>query len=167
MRYDVAIVGGGPAGSSCARALTRGGAKVVVLDRAAFPRDKVCAGWITPPVLRALDIDPAAYASAGLTIEPIRGFRTGTWKRRTLDTAYDEVVSYAIRRCEFDNYLLGRSGAELRTNTELRTFERTSTGWRVNDDIDALQLRTWHGAQVEGDAMPRDICYSEPYPSAW
>jgi geranylgeranyl reductase family protein len=137
VRYDVAVVGGGPAGSSCARALTRGGARVVVLDRAAFPRDKVCAGWITPPVLGALDIDPAAYAAAGLTIEPIRGFRTGTWKRRTLDTAYDEVVSYAIRRCEFDDYLLSRSGADLRTRTGLASLERTPSGWRLNGTIDA------------------------------
>ena len=45
---DALVVGGGPAGSSCARALERAGLDVVVLDRASFPRDKVCAGWVTP-----------------------------------------------------------------------------------------------------------------------
>ena len=45
---DVLIVGGGPAGSSCARALGYG--DVVVMDKMTFPRDKACAGWITPAV---------------------------------------------------------------------------------------------------------------------
>src|SRR5690606_26023348 len=56
-RCDVLVVGGGPGGSSCARALVRAGLDVVVLDRRRFPRDKVCAGWITPPVLATLEID--------------------------------------------------------------------------------------------------------------
>ncbi len=45
---DVIIVGGGPAGSSCAWRLARHGVKPLVLDRASFPRLKLCAGWITP-----------------------------------------------------------------------------------------------------------------------
>ena len=43
--HDVIVVGGGPSGSSCARTLVRGGARVAVVDRAAFPRVKLCAGW--------------------------------------------------------------------------------------------------------------------------
>jgi len=41
---DALIVGGGPAGSTCARHLRHAGLDVLVVDRAAFPRDKVCAG---------------------------------------------------------------------------------------------------------------------------
>ena len=48
---DVLIVGGGPAGSTCAWKLRRPGLDVVVWDRQTFPRDKVCAGWITPQVV--------------------------------------------------------------------------------------------------------------------
>ena len=48
---EVLIVGGGPAGSACAWALRNRGCDVVVMDKATFPRDKVCAGWITPAVL--------------------------------------------------------------------------------------------------------------------
>jgi flavin-dependent dehydrogenase len=51
LRCDVLIVGGGPAGSVCARQLGDAGFDVVVLDKKTFPRDKFCAGWITP-VLR-------------------------------------------------------------------------------------------------------------------
>ncbi|MGH8246033.1 MAG: FAD-dependent oxidoreductase, partial [Gammaproteobacteria bacterium] len=56
--YDAIVVGGGPAGSSCAARLIHGGLRVAVLDRESFPRTKLCAGWITPDVLRALDLDP-------------------------------------------------------------------------------------------------------------
>ena len=46
----------------------------MVLDKATFPRNKVCGGWITPEVLFALEIDPDEYAR-GRTLQPITGFR--------------------------------------------------------------------------------------------
>ncbi len=104
-RCDVVVVGAGPGGSSCARALHAAGLDVVVIDRSRFPRDKVCAGWITPPVLRALQIDPVDYAR-GRTWQPITAFRTGLIGGRLVETDYARPVSYGIRRCEFDDYLL-------------------------------------------------------------
>ena len=53
-RFDVIIVGGGPAGASTAYALARGGARVLVLDRAAFPRAKACAEYLNPQASRLL-----------------------------------------------------------------------------------------------------------------
>src|SRR5688572_16749789 len=50
MAVDVIVIGGGPAGSSCARTLVRGGARVAVVDRAEFPRVKLCAGWLSAPI---------------------------------------------------------------------------------------------------------------------
>ncbi len=47
---EVLIVGGGPAGSSCAARLIQAGVDVLVIDRKTFPRDKTCAGWVTPQV---------------------------------------------------------------------------------------------------------------------
>ena len=59
---SVLIVGGGPAGSSCAWQLRRSGIDVTILDKATFPRNKVCGGWITLPVFDELEIDAADYA---------------------------------------------------------------------------------------------------------
>ncbi|MBI3047439.1 MAG: NAD(P)/FAD-dependent oxidoreductase [Acidobacteria bacterium] len=137
VRCDALIVGGGPAGSTCARVLTRAGWNVLVIDRARFPRDKVCAGWVTPGVFRLLELDPAEYRATGLTIQEIRGFRTSVLGDRPVETRYDRTVSYAIRRCEFDDYLLQRSGARVLPGTPLASLERRGDTWVANGEISA------------------------------
>ena len=106
---DALVVGGGPAGSSCAAALRQAGWSVVVVDAAEFPRDKVCAGWLTPEVFRLLDLTPEDYRHAGLTLQEVRGFTTRAFGQAPVETRYDGVVSYAIRRREFDAFLLQRA----------------------------------------------------------
>jgi geranylgeranyl reductase family protein len=56
-RYDVAVIGAAPAGSSAALALARGGARVVLLDRARFPRYKTCGGGLVHRATRLTDVD--------------------------------------------------------------------------------------------------------------
>jgi flavin-dependent dehydrogenase len=136
---DVLIVGGGPAGSSCAWGLRNSGLDVAILDRQTFPRDKICGGWITPQVLSELAIDPAEYAP-GRVLQPITGFRTGWIGGPSLDTGYKATVSYGIRRREFDEYLLRRSGARLLEGIALTSLERDDSGWIVNGQIKARLL---------------------------
>jgi len=133
---DVLVVGGGPGGSSCAWRLARAGVDVMVLDRADFPRDKVCAGWITPQVLATLGLDAAAYAQ-GRTLQPFTGFGTALLGAEARPTEFGRTVSYGIRRCEFDAYLLARSGARTITGQPLRTLRRELAGWVANDSISA------------------------------
>ena len=52
--YDAIVVGGGPAGASTAFALALAGARVIVLDRATFPRPKPCAEYLSPQASRLL-----------------------------------------------------------------------------------------------------------------
>ena len=120
---DALIIGGGPAGSSCAWHLKRHGLDVIVIDKAEFPRNKVCAGWITPAVLQTLEIDPGAYAQ-GRILQPISAFRTGLINGHQLATDYSATVSYGIRRCEFDDYLLQRTGARLHLRQALKSLQR-------------------------------------------
>ena len=139
---DVLIVGGGPAGSSCAWKLRDSGLDVVVLDKQHFPRDKICGGWITPAVLSELEIDSRDYAH-GRVFQRITGFRTGCIGGQMIDTKYDETVSYGIRRREFDEYLLRRSGARLLEGVNLTTLERRDGAWVANG---ALRARLVVGA---------------------
>lgn len=136
---DVIIVGGGPAGSSCAWKLRRAGLDVVVIDRAVFPRDKVCAGWITPGALGALRFDERDYRN-GRVLQPITGFRTSRMGDADVETRYEEPVSYGIRRCEFDTYLLDRSGARLMCGAPATRFERSGGRWIVNGEVAAPLL---------------------------
>ncbi len=129
---DVLVVGGGPAGASCAGKLAAAGLDVLVLDKASFPRQKVCAGWITPAVLDELHVDPAEYRQ-GRVLQPLTAFRTGWIGGPQLETDYGRPVSYGIRRCEFDDYLLRRSGARLRLAEAVETIRRTGEGWLIND----------------------------------
>ena len=131
---DVVIVGGGPAGSSCAWALRNSGLRVAILDRQTFPRDKVCGGWITPAVLQELGIDPDEYARTRL-LQPITGFRTSCIGGSPVETRYARPVSYGIRRFEFDDYLLKRSGACLMQGESLTHVERSSGARILNGRI--------------------------------
>lgn len=131
---DVLIVGGGPAGSSCAWKLRGSGLDVAILDKQVFPRDKVCGGWITPAVLAELEIDSREYAQ-GRVFQPITGFCTGNIGGPTVETNYGAPVSYGIRRREFDEYLLRRSGARLLEGVNLTALERSGDHWIANRQI--------------------------------
>jgi geranylgeranyl reductase family protein len=136
IRCDALVVGGGPAGSTCARILRKAGWTVIVADRARFPRDKVCAGWLTPEVFPLLGLDPAEYRASGGTLQEITGFRTGVIGTPLVETRYDRTVSYAIRRCEFDDFLLRRAEVRVLDATPVVSLRRGPRGWIANDEIE-------------------------------
>ena len=125
---DLIIVGGGPGGSTLAWRLARAGRRVLVLDAASFPRVKLCAGWVTPTVWRALEIDPSEYPR---TLQP---FSEATLE---LDgnchkTRWARTASYGIIRREFDDFLLQRArdaGAEVREGSRVQNVEREGQGF--------------------------------------
>lgn len=136
---EVLIVGGGPAGSSCARRLREAGIETIILDKATFPRDKVCGGWITPAVVKELEIDLTEYGR-GRGLQPITGFRISRMGDADVETGYGRPVSYGVRRFEFDDYLLQRSGARLILGKSLSSVERAGDEWVVNGEIRARML---------------------------
>jgi len=123
--FDAVIVGGGPSGSTCAWKLVQAGLTCLVLDKAVFPRTKLCAGWITPAVVEDLEIDIGAYPHRLLTFDrihfrfPLIGFKPST-------------VQHSIRRYEFDAWLLARAGAEVRQHN-VRSI-RQQGGLYIIDD---------------------------------
>ncbi len=73
--YDVAVIGAGPAGSTAAYYLARGGLRVCLLDKSDFPRDKTCGDGLTPRAVGVLDamgvlprVQQDAYRVNALTI---------------------------------------------------------------------------------------------------
>jgi len=125
--YDVIIVGGGPSGSTCATFLVDAGIKTIVLDRANFPRVKLCAGWISPPIWKVLELSPADY-------------NRSLWKWNRVHIHFrgrkHNVRSdgYFVRRYEFDDFLLKRSKAQIKEDHNVREITKDSEGYWIIDN---------------------------------
>src|SRR6188472_3955002 len=77
--FDVIVVGGGPSGATSAQALARAGFSVAVVEKASFPRRKVCGEFIsatTWPLLRRIGVGERLLARAGPAIRRV-GFHAG------------------------------------------------------------------------------------------
>ena len=134
---DILIVGGGPAGSSLAWGLRDSGLDIIIMDKQTFPRNKTCAGWITPAVIETLQIDTRDY-SHQRTLQPIHGFRIGQVGNDAIEIDYGEnPVSFGIRRCEFDHYLLQRCGARIYPGEHFKDIQRKNNNWIINKKIKA------------------------------
>ena len=102
-RWDVAIVGSGPAGAFAARELARGGAAVLLIDKASFPRSKVCGACINGramSILRRSGLDAFVMCRGAV---PLRRFRVYAG-RRNADVPL--AAGVAISRDLFDTALV-------------------------------------------------------------
>jgi menaquinone-9 beta-reductase len=129
---DVIIVGGGPAGSACARRLTGNRIECVVLDRCEFPRAKPCAGWITPAVVKELELDPSEYPHSFTTSRAL----TVCFRQFEVTLSNHQ---HAIRRVEFDHWLLKRSGAQVYRHT-VKSIVQSGSGYVVDGEFASQYL---------------------------
>ncbi len=117
-RYDVAVLGAGPAGSVTAIHLARGGARVLLLDRAVFPRDKPCGGGLTLRAVRQLPVDPAPVVEHEVDR---MAFRLG-WRSRFDRTGKRGPFVLMTQRRRLDQYLAEQAvaaGAEFRDGVKV------------------------------------------------
>jgi flavin-dependent dehydrogenase len=85
-------------------------------------------------VVHALQLNTEAYATERV-LQPITAFRTGLIHGGYVETCYQGTVSFGIRRCEFDDYLLRRSGARTQLGQALKSVEKRGSQWIVNGAI--------------------------------
>lgn len=125
--YDALIVGGGPAGSTCASILVRTGMDTLLLDKAYFPRVKLCAGWVSEPIWDILGISPKEYT-----------YGLWEWNKAHINfrgRKYSKKShGYFVRRYEFDDFLLKRSKVQTIEGHSVRQIERDSEGYWVIDN---------------------------------
>ena len=134
--FDAVIVGSGPAGSTAAILLARGGARVLVVERRGIPRVKVCGGGVLARGLSTVPQD--AVVAPDRAVRQVEVHVTGppaSWL-----VARDEPLVYLTMRDRFDAGLLDgawRAGAEVWTECGFEAIE---------DQPGAVVVRTTRGA---------------------
>jgi menaquinone-9 beta-reductase len=112
---DVLVSGAGPAGTVAAIVLARAGVRVRVLDRARFPRDKLCGDTVNPGAMAILGRLGLAHVTAGAL--PVHGMIVTDGSGVRCAGRYpDDVDGRALRRCALDAALVGaarREGVEI------------------------------------------------------
>jgi geranylgeranyl reductase family protein len=119
--FDVAIVGAGPAGSTAAYRLARAGKRVLLVDRATFPRDKPCGGGVTVRAARLLpfSIDPVVE-------DVVETVELRLRHRHRVVRPTEAPIVYMTQRKRLDHFLLEQAraaGAEVREGTTVDARE--------------------------------------------
>jgi len=144
MDYDAIVVGAGPAGSTLARLLTRSGARVLLLDRAAFPRDKPCGGGVTQRAASQLDLDLSPVTEQ--TISSVRvTYRLGKAFRHR----YPQPLAYMTQRRCLDAFLTEQAaaaGVDFHDGEPVRAVEAGDHRVTVRTETGAYTARALAGA---------------------
>lgn len=140
-RFDTIVVGAGPAGSTTAYRLAQGGASVLLLDRARFPRDKPCGGGLTGRALRLLPF----------SVDPVVEDATDTFELRLrygrrFERRSTGPLAVMTQRSRLDEYLAGQAaevGADFRDGVRVEGVEAGERGVEVRSG----------GRTIRGDVL--------------
>jgi geranylgeranyl reductase family protein len=137
--HDVVVVGAGPAGSTAAQVLAQRGLSVLLLDKAAFPRDKLCAGLLT---WKAVDVLERVFGetaegllATGVFNAALPGYRI-RFRERTIAAGEMFYPFHLTTRRIFDKHLLDRAikaGVDARLETRVAAVEPATGLVRLAD----------------------------------
>ena len=173
MKYDVIVVGAGPAGSTTARECAARGLSVLMLDRAEFPRDKPCGGGITVRASKMLPFSISPVVERVITDLHLTYKQANGFTRRS----EREVVSMTQRR-NFDSFLVEKAiqaGVVLRERAQVVQISREAAGVEVVTEdqtfsgsvlvaadgangktsaMAGIQPKVWRQIALEGNVTP-------------
>jgi geranylgeranyl reductase family protein len=130
-RFDVAVVGAGPAGSTTAYRLARAHARVLLVDKVSFPRDKPCGGGLTTRAVRALPVSVEPVVEDRITRVRCR-LRYG----RTIERRSEQVLCRMTQRPRLDAYLVEQAvGSGVSFRDGVRVEIDSDRRLRVDGDV--------------------------------
>jgi menaquinone-9 beta-reductase len=150
---DVIVVGGGPAGASTAWSLATAGIDVLVLDRARFPRDKVCAEYLSPQASRIFSDMGVLEEIEAAGAAQLAGMHLHAPNAETVDAVFAGVKGFeafrnrglALRRTVLDDILLRRArhaGARVEEGARVTDVTHDARG-----RVTGVGLQASNGAQ--------------------
>ena len=154
---DICIVGAGPGGAGTALKLSYLGIPCVLIDKAVFPRDKICGDAISGKVTTLLNrLDPQILSRFhGMQRQQIDvwGIKFAAPNGRDIDVPFsvnfnkevDTAPGYVSKRVDFDNFLIDevrrRENITFHDNTEVKNYEKTDDGWIITDKTGNFQVK--------------------------
>jgi len=167
--FDVAIVGGGPAGSSCAAFCAIAGLQSLVLERETFPREKVCGDCLNPscwPVLQRLELAERVRDLSHSKLSTVEFISIdGHGVTVELPSGVDGEIS--VKRSLFDDLLLRRArelGANVHEHTTVTGLHRNDH-WNIESASgDFFQARILIGADGRNSTVAH-LCNLLPRPA--
>jgi geranylgeranyl reductase family protein len=164
--FDVAVIGAGPAGSTCAYRLARAGARVLLIDKARFPRDKPCGGGVTLRAARLLpfSLDPVVE-------DRVDRLECGLRYRHRFVRHARSPLALMTQRKRLDHFLLQKAadaGAEVREGLTVEAREldaRVVIGADGCNGTSAKQLGLG-GDVAHGVALEANYPYDPRYAGA-
>src|SRR5438309_1118120 len=159
---DVIVVGGGPAGSVAAAVLAGAGCRVLVAERARFPRSKPCGDYLNPGCAGVLN-RIGALGDVEHTALPVPGWRIVAPDGAAASTAFSSGTGFALPRRTLDHVLLTRAatmGAAVIEGARVTALDRGPGGVRVTVERGAgLGQREVFSAQlvIGADGLPPAI----------
>ncbi len=166
-KTDICIVGAGPGGAATALKLSHLNISCVLVDKAVFPRDKVCGDAISGKAVTILRrIDPAIverFEAAVTQQTPVWGIRFVSPKAKEIDVPFrpdfdpvcDPKQGFVSKRTDFDRMLIEevkrRENIALHLGISIDSYEKTETGYRISDkekrfEVEARILIVANGA---------------------
>ena len=161
--FDVAIVGGGPAGSSGAAFCAMAGLRTLLLERATFPREKVCGDCVNPacwPILRRLELAERLRAVPHAKLDRVEliGIKG---RRLSVELPRGDSAEIAIKRSLLDELLLNRArelGATVQENTTVTALtppDPRSQHWSISAGDQSFRSRVLVAADGRNSTVAR------------
>jgi geranylgeranyl reductase family protein len=167
--FDVAIVGSGPAGSSCAALCASAGLRTLLLEREVFPREKVCGDCLNPacwPVLRRLQLAERVRILPHGVLDRVEFIGIGGRTLAVTLPAGDEA-EFAVKRSHLDQLILTRArelGATIcegSTVTAVTASGPAKEGWAIIAGDKTFQSRVLVAADGRNSTVAR-LCQLLP-----
>lgn len=121
-KFDVAVIGAGPAGSTAANILASSGFKTALIDKHYFPREKLCGGGVTARALKFLPVEIESFPFVEIKKVLFKETQTGI----EFEIKRDKPFIFMVDRFDFDYFLLKKSiekGAEFFPGFEVSSVE--------------------------------------------